>query len=669
MNIINQPLKYTPAGNPNRWTFSADSKVIFFKTLVYDEADNQLSNNNLFVSPLDITTASFDVSGIVKGLVKPEIDNQYQVPVTGKTLPLAGYYLTVTPYSAATSGLLRNIPVPMTTGTTTDLKYVIDGKLDILNYTNLWTANSHICTGTGNTANYLTYQPDYKCTNEYAAEQLWSIIDASSSAITVDYVINGSDTISVPFSGITTEFVTQVPAVPPTLGVATITITGTGQVNDNIIVYAENTTQATPQVELGRYAIVSSAQTVNSIANALYSQLNANTHGYNVQYDLANQITITAPTGTGGDLFNCRTDRYLTGTTLTAITDSISATVTLTGLTYTTDLFSTTTIQINDPDFGAIVILYSPSIIFDEVLEDYLDNLVAAINVVAVGYTATRVDQTIIISSRQNTGDFFNGVLVTYDNDTDEQPAKAFTFSGGITNSSSGTTITYNIIKHSLQNFTGSTAGEPATTNSTFEFDTNGMIRIQSSIRTLRELGYTGDIDGYSVTITDNGEPISKTFNYTYCEPECNQRLVNVLWLNSFGAIDTFQFQEPVVTTSTERNSIRRNNANLSASQVYVTRDAFNAEKYVYNDVTKSSVKLHSNWISNDTAEWLNELYKTKQCWVELNNGQLLPCQIQENSYTVQRNSYNQIAQVEFNLEFDNNIILPTAKDKIVINS
>jgi hypothetical protein len=503
----------------------------------------------------------------------------------------------------------------------------------------------------------------------YSAEQLWSIIDTQYSGVTVDYDVNGTDTISVPFSGITTEFITNVPAIPERQGVATLTITGTSLPNDNIIVYAQNITDGTPQVELGRYSVISSGQTQNSIANALFGQLNSNPHGYSVTYDLGNKITIQAPTGTGGENINLTTDRFITGTTLTGITDSISATVTLTGLTYTTDLFSTTTIQINDPDFGAIVILYSPSIVFDEVLEDYLDNLVSAINVVAVGYTATRVDQIIVITARPNTGDRFNGVLVTYDNDTDEQPAKAFTFSGGITNSTSGTTINYSIVKHSVQNFTGSTAGSPATTVSTFEFDTNGMIRIQSSIRTLRELGYTGTIDTYSVTIKLNGEPISKTFNYIHCEPECNQRLVNVLWLNSFGTIDTFQFQEPVVTTSTERNSIRRNNANLSSNQVYVTRDTFNVEKYVYNEVTKSTVKLHSNWISNDTAEWLTELYKTKQCWVELNNGQLLPCQIQENSYTITRNSYNQVAQVEFNLEFDNNVILPTGKNKIVINS
>ena len=126
---------------------------------------------------------------------------------------------------------------------------------------------------------------------------------------------------------------------------------------------------------------------------------------------------------------------------------------------------------------------------------------------------------------------------------------------------------------------------------------------------------------------------------------------IPVHFINKFGGIDTYAF--------TLKNRKRAN----------VQKDTYGYNSDVYATLTYDKVwagsfdyvyQLNSDWLTDAESEWLIELVRSSQVWLEL-DGQLEPLEAVVNAnqyqFVTRRNDQLQQLQIEIALAYKNNIL------------
>lgn len=210
---------------------------------------------------------------------------------------------------------------------------------------------------------------------------------------------------------------------------ASITITGTASIGDNVIFYINN--------NLIAYYTATASETITILADEVENSLDYNNiNDYTIDR-YANTLVITANPGLGnyGNLLQ------LTSSHVSNIIDDIpsSATVSLAGMT-DSFLLDTDVIIVTDFDDDISNFTYNPA-------SSLVDDIVNSINTNTLGYTSSIIgSQSFHITTYPKSGDTLNGRHLKIYNSID---TFSFTFSNGIT------IATSSYIPHTINPFAG----------------------------------------------------------------------------------------------------------------------------------------------------------------------------------------------------------------------
>lgn len=656
INQVKSPLKYSPANNPIIFGFSGDSPnlVLFQTQLVEDTTQSVIYTGNIFPPPLS-NKANINLSKQLSALVRSDVDNAYGTIVTGKTRNTIGYRMNVSEYGYSSAGTLSLISTA-----TTNTYYAFEAGLDISNYTNSYTSTSHLMSSAG-TGSFLTFQPNNKAVNAFSNEQLYFLQDGYS-ALTVNINAKGSNrTFGVSANTGNTYVIS--PAVPATKASAHIVFTGSSSgAGDNISVFVSGSTL------LGAYTASTSAVTATLLAAGLQASIDLNALGYTTTRNNAD-ITIIAPSGgTAGNSITLTTAIGNTATTFTSATASTSASVLILGYTLP-PLGAEVNIDTTDPTYGYISLANYFVDSSDTTLSAFTTHLVAAINAGGYGYTASlSTSSRFTITARSGTGSIMNGVTVgVY--------SPYFTiysdFAGGMdAGGSSGFTQFHSLLPHYKTSFTGGTDAIAQVTGVRLPF----MVRVATSPRSLITQGITGLSKGdtYIVTVKTNstGTTLSEARTYVYDDTGCNVDLMNVMFTNSLGGVDSIQMVAPQESVSVNKQTIKKNELDTDNVTPYVTNGVFNVSDMTYASTPKVTIKAYTKPLSDEESKYLVELVNSKNIYLELTNGQLLPVQLKTTNYSIQKKRYinRELIQYQFEFSLPDNFLPSLSSASYIIN-
>jgi len=137
-----------------------------------------------------------------------------------------------------------------------------------------------------------------------------------------------------------------------------------------------------------------------------------------------------------------------------------------------------------------------------------------------------------------------------------------------------------------------------------------------------------------------------KTFRFGPCQRFDSQP---VHFINKYGGIDSYTF----TLKNRKRANIKRETYGYN-SDVYATTtyDKVWAGEFDY------IYQLNSDWLTDAESEWLIELIRSSQVWLEL-DGQLVEAVVNTNTYqfVTRRNDKLQLLQVEISEAYKNNVL------------
>ena len=171
--------------------------------------------------------------------------------------------------------------------------------------------------------------------------------------------------------------------------------------------------------------------------------------------------------------------------------------------------------------------------------------------------------------------------------------------------------------------------------------------------RTLTEGQY------YTVQITSSSLAAkSEIRRYNFTKKDCMKELVNLHWVNSFGGVDSYQFINPQATMNVNRTNIEKNPFTLKDG-IYsnIHDNIYNTSREVIERKPSNRVAVWSEILTNSEVDWLGELVASKQVYVELTDGKLVPVMLGNTSYKYQRQRYlqGQVNVMQFDFEFGDN--------------
>lgn len=655
---------FSPAGNPVIFNFSGSSTgLVFFKTQVVElKTLGTIYLGNTFPTPVNPTIASINLSSQLSSVVRSNVDNK-DVLILEKPQNIVGYKVLVTEWglSGGTGDTMTALS-PAYTGST---NYAFEAELDVFSFNSKFTGSTYVAnSATTTTAKFLTNQPDFKPVNAYSFEQLYLLQDENPS-LKLEYTI-GNNTYQSTFTGTNIQFLLSA-ATPEVRAKAYLALTGFGAAYDNIAISAD-TGGGGGANRLGYYVSNWSGNTPANMAGGLATSCFLNSFGYTFNYTMGNNwMEILAPVGLGaaGNSITLTANRYATGYTTTVITAETRAIAIVSGYTWQPD---TTHFTIKTNDLSNFITLVDGNVSNPAATTSaYTDIIVSSGNSNTFGYSFARVsNDAFSVTYRAGFGDTANGLPVYIYNQNNE--SQIGYYASGVTLGTALVTYSSATLPYSITGFTG---GRTATPNVYYN-SMERMVRINTSPKKLLLSGYTGFTIGqpYSVRVKNaSGITMTEDRNYVYQDTDCNLNYVNVVFTNSFGGADSYQFVEPQESVVSNKLSVKKNSINVAASNIYITDGVYNPSDVTYKNTTKSNIKVYTKPLTDAESAWLVELVNSKNIYIELTDGNMVPVQLVNTNYNVQKNKYIREAnQYQFEFSFSDNYLPALGGGKIIIN-
>lgn len=210
----------------------------------------------------------------------------------------------------------------------------------------------------------------------------------------------------------------------------------------------------------------------------------------------------------------------------------------------------------------------------------------------------------------------------------------------GLTSSLNAVLTTYNSNDSIKQSYTQSISG----------LTSSNMIRLQVSPRAiLGQFGVTFSTgEYYTIHLDRNGSVVSENRLYKYKELGCRLEPVNMLFANSLGGVDSYQFVNPQETISVTKVTANKNTFKIDGG-VYrdytgSTVPVFNTNEEVINVSTNANYVANSKILTDAETYWLQELFISDSVYVELlnpNDLALVPVTVKDTSYNIKRQKWN----------------------------
>lgn len=147
----------------------------------------------------------------------------------------------------------------------------------------------------------------------------------------------------------------------------------------------------------------------------------------------------------------------------------------------------------------------------------------------------------------------------------------------------------------------------------------------------------------YVVDIVDSLlTPVTEERVYLYEKVQCHLDYVNLLWVNRLGAIDSCQWLAPQDTVNINRFMMKTNTERINSEGIYsdMNGGVYNPSDVILNNVTTTVTRVTSKELTDAEAYWLQELFTTRQLFVELTDGALAPALLNNTTYSIPRLKY-----------------------------
>ncbi len=184
------------------------------------------------------------------------------------------------------------------------------------------------------------------------------------------------------------------------------------------------------------------------------------------------------------------------------------------------------------------------------------------------------------------------------------------------------------------------------------------LIRLNVSakiLNTIHDIDFS-DVGHYRVELlNDLDEVKSETKAYILENAHCSYKPINIIYKNSLGGFDSWQFYNPIetvnITKTTMNTNVLRpdNNGQLNDNN----NGVLNSDTKIINVKNKSTFKVFSDTLNDYESIALREIYTSSAVFVELQDNTLVPITIKGNSYKVQQKYTNGTKGIRVELEFE----------------
>ena len=147
----------------------------------------------------------------------------------------------------------------------------------------------------------------------------------------------------------------------------------------------------------------------------------------------------------------------------------------------------------------------------------------------------------------------------------------------------------------------------------------------------------------YCVHLSRSGATVSEVRCFKYQpEPDCGLDIVNILWQNKLGGIDSYQFIQPVETKNVERFQILRNPYQYDSSYNYadISNNIYNDRERVIHNNPSTNWQMWTRVLTQDENNWIAGILQSRGWYIELKNGRVYPVTLAETSYQVRVQDY-----------------------------
>ena len=198
------------------------------------------------------------------------------------------------------------------------------------------------------------------------------------------------------------------------------------------------------------------------------------------------------------------------------------------------------------------------------------------------------------------------------------------------------------------------------------DLDTYRMYRLNISPKALKQSnGISFASVAYYVVDIIDGVGIAKTEErvYYYENTECYLDYVNLLWVNSLGGIDSYQFIAPQDSINVTRTLMKRNINHIDSDGIYNDIDGgvYNPSDVILDNSVSTITKVYSKELTDKESYWLIELFSSKQIFIELTDSTLATALLNNTNYQIPRLKYVKGTLNTINIEFTMSAgIIPT---------
>lgn len=214
-------------------------------------------------------------------------------------------------------------------------------------------------------------------------------------------------------------------------------------------------------------------------------------------------------------------------------------------------------------------------------------------------------------------------------------------------------------IKYSFYNNSNIPIETHIETLDTLDQTNKKLFRINTSLKTLKDnitsINFS-NVSSFTVQLIDSeNTTLSELRTYIIEDMPCSLTPFNVIWINQFGVLETYQFVNPESTLSITRTTIQKN-ANKENSLGAISNysdNVFNVIDEILNSSTEQTIKLNTRVLSDDNLKWISGLINTKQCWIEVYSNLFVPILVNDTSITLTNQRYltqPNVRQISFKL-------------------
>lgn len=165
-----------------------------------------------------------------------------------------------------------------------------------------------------------------------------------------------------------------------------------------------------------------------------------------------------------------------------------------------------------------------------------------------------------------------------------------------------------------------------------------------------------GTVKSYTINIAKSTDvATSETKTYSIVDANCKYNNYRLHWLNKLGGFDSFNFD----LVSKKRTSIQRKSFKKVAGSVALVLGSPNffyskddRGDTIYDSTYKRNVLITSNWVSDEVATWLEELFTSPEVYYENSSNELIPVIINNSEYEEKKKANIKLLNYEIDISF-----------------